>query len=635
MRQDAGDHLSRAARTGPPARLPASFGAPRGLRPKKPGRFLSLVLGLVLLSLAAAAATPIMPVAQIKPGMKGKGRTIFSGTRIEEFDAEILGVLANNQPKRNIIIARLSGKGLESSGVIAGMSGSPVYIDGKLIGAVALGFVSFAKEPIAGITPIEEMLAIDKAAQSPRPALPEQVPIRSSMSLEDLSEAFRGTLQGRRASYVTGQAVVPLPVPLVFGGFSPWAFERARSFFSGLGFQPVQAGAGGQTLPGAAPPDKGLQEGDAVGVQLVGGDLDISAVGTVTRVENGRILAFGHPWFNLGAVDYAMTKVGIITVVPSLETSIKMASSGPVIGRISQDRTAGVFGEIGKMPQLIPLNLSLVDGPLDRKEYKLKLVSDRFLTPALVNMAVSSLITAEERAYGALSLDFDGDIYLDTGMSVHLEDLFSGNYDSSATSLSGLLAAVVYYLGNNEYNDVGIFRIDLNVRASEEVRLASLEKVLLDKYEVAPGEKIQIKVYYRTFRNESLVEEVTFLAPALPAGTEFQIIVGDAAAMQQVERSQYRVQEFLPRSLNQLIRILGNLRKNNRIYLKLMAPKPGIFLKGEEMPNLPPTLKSMFTSPRASASAAMDLTRSTLGEFQIPVPYVFRGGAAIPVKIRK
>jgi hypothetical protein len=279
--------------------------------------------------------------------------------------------------------------------------------------------------------------------------------------------------------------------------------------------------------------------------------------------------------------------------------------------------------------------MSLADGPLDRRNFKLKLVSDKFLTPALVNLAVSSLITGEERAYGYLSLEFDGDIFLDRGMSVHLEDLFSGNYDSSATSLSGLLAAVVYYLGNNEFKDVGIFRIDLNVRAQEEPRLCSLEKVLLDKYEVSPGEKIQIKVYYRTLREESLVEEVTLLTPALPAGSEFQIVVGDAAAMQQVERSQYRIQEFMPRSLSQLIRILGNLRKNNRIYFKILAPKPGLFLKGEEMPNLPPTLKSMFTSPRASASATTDLARSTLGEFQLPVPYVFRGGAVIPVRIRK
>jgi hypothetical protein len=330
-----------------------------------------------------------------------------------------------------------------------------------------------------------------------------------------------------------------------------------------------------------------------------------------------------------------MTRASILTVVPSLESSFKMAATGPVIGRISQDRTAGAFGEIGKMPALIPLNISLQDGPLDKKEFKLKLVNDKFLTPALVNLSVSSLITGEERAYGFLSLDFDGDIFLDRGVSIHVEDLFSGNYDTSATSLSGLLAAVVYYLGNNEFKDVGIFRIDLNVRALEEARLCFLDKVLLDKYEASPGEKIQIKVFFRTLKEESLVEEVTFLAPPLPAGTEFQIVVGDSATMAQVERSQYRVQEFMPRSLSQLIRILGNLRKNNRIYFKIIAPKPGIFLKGEEMPNLPPTLKSMFTSPRASASAPMDLTRSTLTEYQIPVPYVFRGGAVIPVKIRK
>jgi SpoIVB peptidase S55 len=616
---------------------PVLSSAKTAVRSKIWRRAVPFVLGLLALSLAAAAAPPIMPLAQVKPGMKGKGRTVFSGAKVEEFDAEIIGVLANAQPKRSVIIARLSGKGLESTGVISGMSGSPVFIDGKVIGAVAFSF-SYAKEPIAGITPIEEMLALDKTAPTPRPALPSQAPIRGSMSLEDLSEAFQATLAAKKAALAPGQAVVPLSVPLVFGGFSSWAFERAKAFFAGTGFEPVRAGVGGQALPGAAasgPAPTGLEEGDALGVQLIGGDLEVSAVGTVTRVDNGRVLAFGHPFYNLGSVDYAMTRANILTVVPSVESSFKLAASGPVIGRISQDRTAGAMGEIGKMPQLIPLNLSLADGPGDRKEYKLKLVNDRFLTPALLNMAVSSLITAEERAYGVLSLDFDGDIYLDTGNSIHLEDLFSGNYDTSATSLSGLLAAVVYYLGNNEYTDVGIYRIDLNVRAGEVARLAALEKVLLDKYEVAPGEKIQIKVYYRTFRNESLVEEVSFLAPALPAGTEFQIVVGDAAAMQQVERTQYRVPEFLPRSLSQLLRILGNLRKNNRIYFKLLASKPGIFLKGEEMPNLPPTLKSMFTSPRASASAPMDLARSTLGEFQIPVPYVFRGGAVIPVKIRK
>jgi hypothetical protein len=612
MRQDARHPLTRG-----PARLA-----------------LALLAGALLLRGAAAAASPILPLAQVKPGMTGKGRTVFSGSRVEEFDVSILGVLANVQPKRSVILARLAGRGLETTGIISGMSGSPVYIDGKLIGAVAFSF-NFAKEPIAGITPIEEMLALDKALPGPRPGPADPAPLRTSMSLEDLSAVYRASLAPRPEDSAEGQSLAPLGLPLVFSGFSPWAFERGKAFFAGMGFRPVRGGAAGQAPAAPAPPEAALAEGDAVGVQLIGGDLDLSAVGTVTRVDGTKVLAFGHPFYNLGAVDYALTRASVLAVVPSLESSFKMAATGPVIGRITQDRTAGALGETGKLPQLIPLNISLADGPGDRRDFKLKLVGDRFLTPALVNLAVSSLLTGEERAYGYLSLEFDGDIFLDRGASVHLEDLFSGNYDTSATSLSGLLAAVVYYLGNNEFRDVGIFRIDLNVRAAEEPRLCFLEKVLLDKYEVSPGEKVQIKVFDRTLREEGRVEEVTLVAPALPPGSEFQIVVGDAAAMQQVERSQYHVPDFAPRSLNQLVRFLGNLRKNNRIYFKILAPKPGIFLKGEEMPNLPPTLRSMFTSPRASASAPTDLARSTLGEYQLPVPYVFRGGAVIPVKIRK
>jgi hypothetical protein len=599
-------------------------------------RLLGLLLGLIYAWSAAGAATAVLPLSQVKPGMKGKGRTVFTGTQIEDFDAEILGVLANVQPKKNLILARLTGRGLETTGVIAGMSGSPVYVDGKIIGAVAFSF-SYAKEAVAGITPIEEMQALDKVLPAPKSGSAEAIPIRSSMTIEDLSGLYRKALSAGRNTPGDGQAAVPISVPLVFTGFSPWAFEQAKTFFAGLGFRPVRSGLGGQVPANstAAPAAGSLREGDALGVQLVGGDLDMTSIGTATYVDGAKVLAFGHPLYSLGPVDYAMTKASVLTVVPSLDSSFKMAASGPVIGRFTQDRASGVVGELGKMPQLIPLNINLIDGPLERREFRLKLISDKILTAALVNMTVASLVTAEERTYGNLTLDFSGDVFTDKGQSVHLEDYFSANYDNAASSLSNLMAAVVYYLSNNEFTDVGIYRIDLNVRASEEIRTCALEKVLLDKYEVSPGEPIQIKVFYRTFKEEVRTEDITLVTPRLPAGSEFQIIVGDSAAMQQIERSQYRVQDFMPRSFSQLVRILGNLRKNNRIYFKILAPKPGLFLKGEEMPNLPPTLKSMFASPRASSSAPVELTRSTLSEYQLPVPYMFRGGVVVPVRIRK
>ena len=600
------------------------------------GRRIALAALLLLAAAAAAeAVTMTMPLSQVKPGMKGRGKSVFQGRAIEEFEAEILGVLVNNAPKRSVILARLKGRGLESTGIIQGMSGSPVYVEGKLIGAVAYGF-SFSKEPIAGITPIEEMLAVDRAPAAPRTAPVAAPALRDGRGQEELSGEFRAALAARPAAETWGAGLAPLEMPLVVSGLSAGALERARSFFSSLGFRAVRAGTSGQLplAPAAAGPS--VREGDAVGIQLVGGDLDLSAVGTATYVDGRKVLAFGHPLYNLGAVEYGLTQAEVIAVMPSLESSFKLASPGPVIGRFTQDRTAGALGEVGVLPKSIPLNISLQTGPGVRQDFKLRLAADRFLTPALVNIAVSSLVTSEERSLGDISLEFDADVFLDKGgLSVHLEDLFTGSYDNPPVSLSGLLAAVVHYLMNNEFKDVGVFRIDLNVRAVEEARTATLERVLLDKYEVSPGEPIRLQAYYRTPKQEGLMEEVTVLAPALPAGTEFQLLVGDAASMQQVERAQYRVQELVPRGLEQLVRLLSNLRKNNRIYFRLMAPKPGLFLKGEELPNLPPTLKSMFASPRASAAGPTEMTRSTLAEYQLPIAYAFKGGAAIPVRIRK
>jgi SpoIVB peptidase S55 len=598
--------------------------------------FAALTL-LAAAGLAAEAATITMPLSQVKPGMKGRGRSVFQGRAIEDFEVEILGVMENSSPKRSVILARLKGHGLEQTGVIAGMSGSPVYIDGKLIGAVASGF-SFSKEAIAGITPIDEMLAVGQAPAEPRLGAPAPAVIRDDTSQADLAGAYLKTMAAAApgAGGSPAPAFAPLELPLIVSGLSAAAFERARSFFAPLGFLAVRGGNGGQVRASDSPAEPQLHEGDAVGVQLIGGDLDISAVGTVTYIDGTKVLAFGHPIYNLGGVDYAMTRPSVLAVMPSLESSFKMAAAGPVIGRFSQDRTAGAAGEVGVLPRLIPLNITLQNGPASKKEFKLRLINDKFLTPALINMAVSGLVTSEQRSYGDISLDFSADVFLDKGgLSVHLDDLFSGSYDNPPVSLSSLLAAVAQFLMNNEFRDVGIFRIDLAVRVLEETRHAVLERVLLDKYEVSPGEAIQLRAFYRTENEESQVQEVTFAAPALPAGTEFQILVGDAASIQQVERAQYRIQEYVPRSLDQLVRLLSNLRRNNRIYFRIMATKPGLFLKGEEMPNLPPTLKTMFASPRASAANPTEITRSTLGEFQIAIPYIFKGGASIPVRIRK
>ena len=597
------------------------------------GQFFMIFFLAISIFLGAEESSSILPLNQIKAGMKGKGKSVFEGNRIEEFEVEILGILHNVQPKRNLILAKLKGKRLDNMGVISGMSGSPVYVGGKLIGAVAYGF-PYAKEAIAGITPIGEMLAIS-SKESPRSSFSPRIPIKKHLDLQELFELNKEFFLSKSAFFSEGQALIPLSIPLVFSGFSSRVFEQAKSFFSKLGFNPVMVGPSSQALEEISPPDLTLKEGDPVCIQLVSGDLSLAAVGTVTHVDGNKVLAFGHPVYNLGTVDYAMTKAKVITVVPSLSTSFKLAAPEALIGRFTQDRTSGLFGEIGKIPQLIPINVKTIDDNGETKDFKIKVIDDRILTPVLVNFSLSNILSVEERSTGDLTLELKGTIYLENGKSVRLEDIYSGNFNTSVTSLSTLISAVVYFLTNNEFKELGIHRIDLSIRSSEKVKFLYLEKVWLDKYEASPGERINIKIYSRSFRGESILQEGGIFAPHLPAGSEFDLVIADATSLHQIELAQYKRQAFVPRSLSQLIRILNNLRKNNRIYFKVIASKPGLFLKGEEMPNLPPTMKSMFSSPRAAASAPTELTKSTLREYQLPIQHVFKGAVVIPIKIKK
>jgi len=593
-------------------------------------RALFWLFFLILEAFSLLSATVTMPLNQVKAGMKGKGKSVFAGTQVEEFDVTILGVMENVQPQRNVILAELSGQGLESTGVISGMSGSPVYIDGKLIGAIAYSF-PYARRAIAGITPIDEMLQVEGKKESFRPQGSQPAGFKPSLSLEELlslNPLLFPSLQNTNG----GPEFQRLQVPLIFSGFSPSFLEKKRSLFSRMGFIPVASGSSSQITSSLNSIQ--LKEGDPVAIQLVSGDLNVAAVGTVTYVDGNRVVAFGHPLYNLGPVDYGLATAEVMTVVPSLETSFKLAKTGQIVGRFIQDRNAGAVGEVGRLPQLVPLNLSLIDASGGAKNFRIQLINDKILTPLLVNLALYSVVLSEARAYGNLSVEFNGDLYLDNGQNVHLEDLFSGNLDNAVTNFSGLLTAVAYYLINNEFQELRITRADLRLRVTEEVKLATLERVWCDKYEVSPGERIEVKVFYRTFRDESLLEEVSLVAPQLPPNSEFQLIVGDAASMHQVELELYQRAEITPRNLNQLIRLLNSLRKNNRVYFKLLAPKPGLFLKGEEMGSLPLTLRTMLTSPRAASASPVTISRSTLAEYQLPIAHAFKGMAVIPVRIK-
>src|SRR6476646_2595897 len=336
------------------------------------------ILSVAVLGLPALRAdTPQMPISEIRPGMVGIGRTVFTGTQVQEFKAHILGVIENViGTQRNLILAKLEGGPLASTGVIAGMSGSPVYIDGKLIGAVSYALGSFSKEPIAGITPIAEMTDSTTFSDVRPPGA--RVKVEFPLTRESLSAAFRKALAWNRpfaerpndtelagisavaglGGSQLGTLLRPIATPLVMSGFEPDLADIFGGAFRDQGFVPTGGSVAGMR-EGEKPYEGPLKPGDAVGVMLVGGDLMLGGTGTVTHIDGNRVYAFGHPMYNLGPTEFPMTRAYVYTVLPSLVSSMKLSTTGEVIGTVLQDRATAIAGRLGAGPRLIPITLTL------------------------------------------------------------------------------------------------------------------------------------------------------------------------------------------------------------------------------------------------------------------------------------
>src|SRR5215471_2099427 len=369
------------------------------------------VLALILAALGlagAVAATPQMGVEEIRPGMIGVGRTVFEGTRVEEFKVNILGVLENViGTHRNLILAKLEGGPLANTGVIAGMSGSPVYVDGKLIGAVSYALGQFSKEPIAGITPIAEMTdATAFGGVRPNAA---KVHIDFPLTRENLDTAFRRALNWNRpfadrpgdamlagASAINGVSgaeigtlLRPIATPLMMSGFEPAVSDLLSSAFGAQGFIPTGRATMGRA--GEKPYEGPLKAGDAIGVMLVSGDLELGATGTVTHVDGDKVYAFGHPLYNLGPTAFPMTRAYVYTVLPSLASSLKVSTTGEIIGSFLQDRAVAIAGRLGPGPKTIPVTLTLDSAGrgTPKRTFHFQVANDQMFTPLMAAASIT------------------------------------------------------------------------------------------------------------------------------------------------------------------------------------------------------------------------------------------------------
>lgn len=575
----------------------------------------------------SVSSSEIMPLSEVKEGMVGVGRTVFKGDHIEEFQVEILGVLQNYLPQQNLIIGILKGGNLEQTGVIAGMSGSPVFIDGKMIGAVAYSW-PFAKTPIAGITPIESMLKTQMMPTEQPPIAPP-IEIAQYYNFEKLLTSHFKTAPQIPASLPSVGTIQlsPISSPLMVAGFDKRVIDRFSPLFSSMGMDVVQGGAAGNTSIPASAND--LVPGAPVSVQLITGDLDVGAIGTVTHRDANKILAFGHPFFNLGPIDFPMATANIYTVVPSLFSSFKVGASGPVIGSIKQDLQAAVFGVVGSKSPMIPVSLNMRTPDQPDRVFRFQVAKHNLLSPILLDFAFQNSVLVTQLGYSESTLQISGTIQLKDETPVQIKNIFSGV--ASFGNASQYVASILYALMINDFKKVEVEGLTINVDTTMQRREAELTEVWLDKNEVRPGDKLRLRALYRPLRGEVQSEEFTMQIPDDLNLNQISFVVGSGQDLSRMEFQQYG-KSYQPSSLDQLIGILNGLRSNDRIYIKAFSNDPTLIMKGEFLYFLPSSVYSVLSSSQTIGSSQR-VNRVGLWEDSQPIDYYLTGTKLFTLKV--
>ena len=582
----------------------------------------------------------LFPLEDVHAGLKGTARTVFTGTEPEDFGVEILGVLQGfPAPRQSAIIARLSGANVARTGVFAGMSGSPVFIDGRLVGAIAFSF-PFAKEPICGITPIQQMIDIfaRQTGTSEHAHEPHTVSFAklaaTELQLNWPKLAFSsGPLlapvsAGSPLMPLVGQQITPIATPFVFSGISNEALAQFAPQLQANGLLPV-AGIGGAApiTPLAKTTDKTLAPGTSVSVELVRGDYSLAASGTVTFRDDQRIYAFGHPFLGLGKADMPMSESSVVTVIPNINNSFKLASPGQMVGSISQDRATGIYGQLGHAPKMIPVTINLHTSRDRTEKYTYEVTSDEFLTPLLLNITIFSTIQSSERSLGDSTISVHGQINVNGQPPVQIERRFSNQ--NAGLQAAGAVATPVAALLTSGFDNVELGAINLDITSTDDKRAGTLDRIALDRNEVGRGETVEVQAYVRTDSGRQFVQRIPVKIPAdVPTG-QLVLFVGDGSALQQASASQ----AFVPKDLGQLVGAINKIKKNDRLYVKLFRITSGAVIGTDELPNLPPSVVATLNSDRTSGGFTATALSPIYEEELPPAEFVIEGQQLIGINV--
>ncbi len=570
------------------------------MNPMSEIKILRLVLGLTaaLVPLPAAgeqapeAAGPTIGVDEVSRGQKGYGLSVFAGTEPERFEVEVLGVLRNTTPELSYILARLTGHDLERSGVVAGMSGSPVYLDDRLAGAVAFSYL-FGLDAIAGITPIGAMRRLSELPTAP--TAPVAAPSSLEINFEDLLERdFSADLLVQQLERLrpASQVGARPSVQWTSSGFGEAATAMLGRALGDL--TPAGATGGG----GAGTASAELVPGSAVAAVLVRGDLNLAAHGTVTDRDGDEVLAFGHPMFSLGPVNLPLAPSEVVTVIANAANSFKVSNAGEVIGAFDQDRQAGVRGRLGESAPTTPLDVRLRG--LSRRDYRMEVANLPQLRPILLAISALGALDSGSYAGGFQGIDLDATIAIEGHEPLRVRQSFDG--DQAAIGSVIHLLSFAAFLEFNSLADVEIESVEVELTQVERPHSATLMAAYPERTRVEPGQTVPVTLELQAFRGDRYRREISVEVPPDAPDGRYMVLIGDGTSMDAVRLSLERRQ---PTSFEQTLDLLRSFRSRRELVVYGLTPAPGLAVAGEVLPNLPGSVRSIFAAAGVAVGAPL------------------------------
>ncbi len=575
-----------------------------------------------------AASAQIMTVDQVRPGMKGVAYTVFQGTQPEPMGVEVLGLLRNFGPKSDLILIRLQGEKAEYTGVVAGMSGSPVYIDGKLLGALSYRFGAFSKEPIAGVTPIAQMLEINEFdASVPAQDRPSPTPASGPKKTSGPDTSSAGNLASASNLESYAQYLQPIDAPFVFSGFNEAAVRQFAPQLSAAGVVPVM-GVGSASNEKQPEP---LVPGSAVSAVLVRGDMDVAATCTVTYMDKDRLLACGHPITQYGMVDILMSKANVVVTLPSPLNAFKIINTTEPVGAFVQDRHTGILGRFNREPQMIPVTLS-IRGASGPREFHYQVLNNARLTPLMMMATVFNALMGMNQYGEETTYRMNGRIHVNGYPDVRLTNMFSP-VETAPTAFVVAISLGEHFgrIYDNPFEAPAIGGVSLEFDLERDRHSAVLESARTDVTEARPGDEITIEAVLRPYRGERIVQRIPVRVPAsVPKGT-LHILVSDAETLDRARRVNPAFSRRL--DLNSTIELLNKEHRNDHLYVSLLEANPQATLEGRVMPAVPLSVMNVMESMRATQEM-MVYAESAVHESSTPVGYVVSGAQVISLTIK-